>query len=193
MPRNRTRALPVGTVALIAANVGFYALERVSTVAGGDPCAAYGLVPAHFVASSIFTSMFLHDPNTLLHLAGNMFFLAVFGDRVERAIGSVRFALLYILAGIGGALMHVMVDPTACVPMVGASGAIWGVLAAAAMLYGQATLVFIAVFFSTNLWYAFTGTGGTVAFGAHIGGFVAGYLLMHLRYADIATARVRWA
>ncbi len=173
------RSAPV-TATLLAANVALYGLERVAYAEGHDPCRVYGLVPAHFEPSAIVTSMFLHDPSTLLHVAGNVAALGFFGGRVERVLGHARFALLYVASGVGGALLHVLVNPGATEPMVGASGAIWGVLAAAAVIYGRATLAFVATLFVENLWYAFFGGGEGIAFGAHIGGFVVGFLVLQM-------------
>jgi membrane associated rhomboid family serine protease len=181
------RAIPLVTAALVAANVFAYGLELASIGAGGHPCSAYGLVPARFTATHdmtpMLTSLFLHDPQNLVHLGGNMLCLAVFGALVERELGAVRFLLLYAAAGVAGAMLHVLVNPAAPEPMVGASGAIFGVLAAAAMLRPR-TVVFVALFFASNLWYAFFGGAGAVAFGTHIGGFAAGFLVMRTLFVS---------
>lgn len=181
MSRECTR--PFVTTALVAANVGVYAFERAVIVASGDPCTTYGLVPAHATLGSALTSLFVHDPSTLVHIAGNMLFLAVFGTVVERAIGHARFAALYFAAGVGGALVHVMIDPTATAPLVGASGAIWGVMAAAAMVRPRA-VVFVALYFITNLvalfWPNPLLAPPATALGAHIGGFATGFVMLRL-------------
>jgi membrane associated rhomboid family serine protease len=174
----RPRFLPSVTAVLVAANVIAYGLE----LAGGGQtvCEAHGLVPAIFVRTGDFgpvlTSLFLHDPTSLLHLGGNMVFLAVFGAIVEHELGALSFGALYLAAGIAGALMHVLVDPSATVPLVGASGAIFGVLAVGGALRPR-LLGFVVSFTALNVWYAFAGTGGGVSFGAHIGGFIIGFLV----------------
>jgi membrane associated rhomboid family serine protease len=171
--------MPLVTLALVLANVLAYFLELG---AGGQAvCDAYGLIPTHFVhggsPAPLFTSLFLHDPGTLVHLGGNMAFLALFGTLVERALGSVRFAALYVVAGVVGGLTHVLVAPGSVDPLVGASGAIFGVLAVAGALYPR-LLGFVVAFVGLNLFHAFFGGAGNVSFGCHIGGFVAGFLVV---------------
>jgi membrane associated rhomboid family serine protease len=169
------KRLPLVTVALILANLMAYTLELAD--GGLAFCEVHGLVPARFMRTGdlepLLSSMFLHDPATLWHLGGNMVFLAVFGRLVEGSLGHLRFLVLYLAAGVGGALTHVLVDPTATDPLVGASGAIFGILGVAAVIRPR-LLGFVACFFAMNLWDAFTGTGGNVSFGDHIGGFCVG-------------------
>jgi membrane associated rhomboid family serine protease len=173
--------MPYATFALILANVLAYRLELAS---GGQVfCEAYGLVPAHFVhggnLAPLVSSLFLHDPGSLLHIAGNMAFLALFGALVEGALGGPLFLALYLASGIAGGLLHVYVNPSATEPLVGASGAIFGVLAVAGALFPR-LLGFVAAFVGINLFHAFFGGAGTVSFGCHIGGFVAGFLVVVL-------------
>lgn len=168
---------PLITLVLVAANLLAFSAE----LAGGgySVCAAYGLVPARFMASGevapIFSSLFLHDPSRLFHLGGNMAFLAIFGALVERGVGHIRFAALYVAAGVLGALLHVVVDPSATTPLVGASGAIFGVLAVAGVLQPR-LLGFVLGFGALNIWHAFAGDAGDVSFGCHLGGLMAGAL-----------------
>src|SRR5690606_2246735 len=102
---------------------------------------AMALVPGRFVldpigeAPTIFTSMFMHAPDSWLHLGGNMLFLWIFGDNVEDALGRWRFLAFYLLAGVAAAAGQILVEPLSPIPMVGASGAIAGVLAAYASLH----------------------------------------------------------
>lgn len=163
------------------------------------------IVPPPF---TILTSMFLHGG--VGHLAFNMLFLWIFGNNVEDALGRVRFFLFYLGCGTVAALVQVVASATmgpseALIPMVGASGAIAGVLAAYLLLYPRArisTLVVIFVFirvvelpavFFIGLWFAgqllsvFFGGNTGVAFFAHIGGFLAGLLLLR-----IVGRRPRW-
>ncbi len=169
---------PLFTALLIAANFLAYGLELEA--GGQTACEAYGLVPTRFVRSGelgpIFSSLFLHVPGDITHIGGNMLFLAVFGVLVERALGHLRFLGLYLAAGVLGALMHVLVSPTAAEPLVGASGAIFGVLAVAAVLRPR-LLGFVVCFVGLNVWHAFFGGAGNVSFGCHIGGFCAGFFV----------------
>jgi membrane associated rhomboid family serine protease len=149
-------------------------------------------------AASLFSSMFMHGG--WFHILGNMWFLWVFGDNVEDIMGPVRFACFYLLCGLAAAVAQIATDPSSIVPMVGASGAIGGVMGAYALLYPRAnvhTLIFLGFFITTvavpavlmlGYWFliqlvsgipALSATGGGVAFWAHIGGFVAGVLLIH--------------
>lgn len=216
-----TRALPVVNVALIVANIAAYIKESILLANGNeDALAPWVLIPAQFVAAPIvhmpalFGHMFLHGG--LAHLAGNMLFLWIFGDNVEDALGHVRYALFYVACGIVAAFAQVAMVPHALVPMVGASGAIAGVLAAYMRLYPRSPITIlnpipllwlfwglflhvpawfvILEFIVFNLWNAFhvsTGNGG-VAFAAHVGGFFAGLLLLpFLRMREPVAAR-RW-
>jgi membrane associated rhomboid family serine protease len=176
------RSLPIVTVALILANLGAYGLELG---AGHETfCQAHGLVPATFVRSGglapIFSSMFLHA--NLTHLVGNLVFLAIFGTVVESALGHVAFVSLYFVAGIAGAFLHVAVDPSASNAMVGCSGCLFGLLAVAGVLRPR-LLGFVIAFVAINVWTAFAGGEGDVSFGAHLGGFCAGFLVVALMRA----------
>lgn len=147
---------------------------------------------------TIFTSMFMHGD--ILHLGFNMLFLWVFGNNVEDRLGRLRFPIFYVATGIAAAFAHIAVSPSSFIPTVGASGAISGVLGAYALLWPRATIISIlplGFFFTTvrtpayvalGLWFVVqmfggliglgqTGQGG-VAYLAHIGGFVAGLILI---------------
>ncbi|HYJ31992.1 MAG TPA: rhomboid family intramembrane serine protease, partial [Candidatus Binatia bacterium] len=152
------------------------------------------------LAAPFFTSMFLHGG--WLHLIGNMWFLWIFGDNVEDSMGSVRYLLFYILCGLGAGAAHYLLGPGSRLPTVGASGAIAGVLAAYVVEFPGArvlTLVplgffirvmelpsvavigiwFLIQIVSSALSFGVADKGG-VAFSAHVGGFVAGLLLVRL-------------
>jgi membrane associated rhomboid family serine protease len=154
-----------------------------------------------FVALTVFTSMFMHGG--LVHVFGNLWFLRIFGDNVEDNFGHARFVAFYLLCGVAAAVTQWAVDPTSTVPMLGASGAIAGVLAAYLVLYPRArvlTLVTLVIFWQfvelpafvlIGLWFALQAisgfgslgmahAGGGVAFFAHLGGFVAGLGLTFL-------------
>ena len=167
---------------------------------------AYGLVPRRLALgydpaalATVFTSMFMHGG--LMHIIGNLWFLRMFGDNVEDNMGPVRFALFYVLCGLAAAAAQIAMNPASGVPMVGASGAIAGVLAAYLVLFPHARVVAlvpififiqfmeIPAFVFIALWFAlqfFSGVGslgaagGGVAYWAHIGGFVAGLALVFL-------------
>jgi len=184
----RPRA-PLFTLLLVAANLVAYSLELG---AGGlSACETYGLVPKALMSTGILspllTSLFLHDPGALTHIAGNMVFLALFGTLVEGRLGHLRFLALYLAAGVFGGLMHVLVAPGSTDPLVGASGAIFGVLAVAGALYPR-LLGFVAAFAGLNIWNAFTGGSGNVSFGCHIGGFIVGFLVVVLLRATDSEA-----
>ncbi len=143
---------------------------------------------------TVFTSMFLHGD--ILHLGGNMLFLWVFGDNIEDRMGIVGFVLFYLLCGVAAAMTQAFVDPGSAIPMIGASGAISGILGAYLFLYPTAAihvLIFITVVtlpavVVLGLWFVLQLANGLmtppgapgVAFWAHIGGFVAGVVLHRL-------------
>jgi membrane associated rhomboid family serine protease len=205
---NPTRRFPLVTVGIIGLNVLVFAFELLSPSVDmlNALVSSWGLVPYRLVHLeplaflTVFTSMFLHSGPA--HLIGNMLYLWIFGDNLEGAMGSFRFTVFYLLCGIGAALGQVLVSPLSTVPMVGASGAISGVLGGYLLLFPRAeveTLVFLGYFLRLvrlpavvvlGLWIIlqlFSGlmsldmvaTGG-VAWFAHIGGFVVGILLVGL-------------
>jgi membrane associated rhomboid family serine protease len=174
-----------------------------------DLLLTWGLVPRRLVGDpvvgveTIFTSMFMHDPTGFMHLGGNMLFLWIFGDNVEDALGHLRYLAFYVIGGVGAAAAQTIVAPMSLVPMVGASGAISAVLAAYAFLYPRSPItvvnpvpllwifwglflefpawIVIGGYFLVNLGSALTSTSqGGVAFMAHVGGFIAGAVLLRL-------------
>jgi membrane associated rhomboid family serine protease len=218
-----TDRFPVVTVALIAINVLVYLFLQdaflglpQNGLAGDWPTPTYGAIPCEFTDAqpcrtapggpstwiTVFTSMFMHG--SILHIAGNMLFLWIFGNNVEDSMGHVKFVAFYLLGGLVAILGQTLVDPDAAVPTVGASGAVAGVLGGYILLYPRArvvTLIFIVFFFTIlelpamlilGFWFlqqvAFgyfdlanpTGGGGGVAYFAHIGGFVFGLLAIKL-------------
>jgi membrane associated rhomboid family serine protease len=140
--------------------------------------------------------MFMHGG--WMHLIGNMWFLWIFGNNVEDAMGHFRFVLFYLLCGISAAALQTALDPNSVIPMVGASGAIGGVMGAYVLMYPRvhvhlfvflgfyATTFAVPAYFMLGYWFlvqlvsgsvAIGAQGGGVAFWAHVGGFVAGALL----------------
>ena len=158
----------------------------------------YSLRPAYFHVENIFTAMFVHAG--WLHVLGNMLFLWVFGDNVEDILGHAKYLAFYLLCGTAAAMAQVLMDPTSRVPMVGASGAIAGVMGAYLVKFPRSRVVmitFLLFIFTFQVpawlmlvyWFAlqvFGGVGavteasqGGVAFFAHVGGFLTGVLLVN--------------
>ncbi len=228
---------PVATIILIVANVlAWFGLQGFGSPEGlYTSVCNFGLIPGDLLGAvpvdtaggcavdgngsylTIFSSMFMHGG--WMHLIGNMWFLWIFGDNVEDAMGPVRFVLFYLLCGVAAAAAQTATDPSSVIPMVGASGAIGGVMGAYALLYPRArilnwffiTTVSVPAFIMLGYWVliqflgSFTqdGGGGGVAFWAHIGGFIAGaalvwvfrredYVREHLNQPRRATANHRW-
>ena len=154
----------------------------------------YGFVPAEFNPLTIFTSMFMHGG--FAHVIGNMWFLYIFGDNVESILGHIKYFIFYLACGIGAALAQFFIEPTSQVPMIGASGAVAGVLGAYMIRFPKArvhVLTVIIIFITTfvvpaqivlGLWFLMQLSGGLgslgvdttggVAWFAHIGGFIIG-------------------
>jgi membrane associated rhomboid family serine protease len=193
---------PLVTVALIVANSLVFLFQvSLDSYTRNDFIYAFGLVPERFSWLNTLTSMFLHGG--WLHLIGNMLFLWVFGDNVEDILGHGRFLLFYLLCGVAAALGQYAVNPDSRVPMVGASGAIAGVMGAYLVKFPHSRIVMLGWFlfvFTFELpaylvlvyWFVvqlFSGIGsiadaaaqrGGVAFMAHAAGFLAGVALIHV-------------
>src|SRR5436190_522864 len=193
-----SRTTPVVTISIIALNVLVFVYELSLGRAVDAFTLYYGLVPAAFSWTNVFTSMFLHG--SFLHVAGNMLYLWIFGDNVEDRMGHGRFLVFYLLCGVAAALAQTVTAPESAIPMVGASGAIAGVMGAYFVLYPKSrivTLVTLFIFFQVievpailflGIWFIMqfvSGLGsivtvargqsaGGVAFWAHVAGFVAG-------------------
>jgi membrane associated rhomboid family serine protease len=199
-----SRTTPVVTISLIALNVLVFVYELSLGRAVDVFTLYYGLVPAAFSWVNVFTSMFLHGG--FMHVAGNMLYLWIFGDNVEDTLGHGRFLLFYLLAGVGAAITQTLSAPRSAVPMIGASGAISAVLGAYVLLFPYATiltLVGFAFFWRfvhipatamIGFWVVMQllfgyltvsastrgAESGGVAWFAHIGGFLAGAVLLFL-------------
>ncbi|MFZ5477708.1 MAG: rhomboid family intramembrane serine protease [Myxococcota bacterium] len=205
----RSRRFPIVTVGLIAANLAAFVHEMMLGPAALQPFVVeHAVVPARLLAGvaagglgaaqqglTILSSMFLHGD--LLHFLGNMWFLWIFGDNVEDRFGRVGYAVFYVIAGVIAAMSQVLFAPGSEVPMIGASGAVAGVLGAYARFYpGARVLAVVPIFvflqwtelpalFFLGLWFllqvvsSVSGAVG-VAWWAHIAGFVAGLALSFL-------------
>jgi membrane associated rhomboid family serine protease len=209
-----SRTRPVLTVTLIALNVFVFLLESSLGPREAERFAfTYGLVPAAISLPSIFTSMFVHAGAA--HLLGNMLFLWIFGDNVEDRLGHGRFLVFYLLCGTAAALAQTALMPASRVPMVGASGAIAGVMGAYLVLYPHSRVLMLVPFplllfelpavYFLAFWFivqflnglgslARIGApdlGGGIAFWAHVAGFVAGVGLVRIMRRK-ERERVEW-
>jgi membrane associated rhomboid family serine protease len=191
------RSFPFVTYGLIAINLVVFFVE----LGQPDPqvyITVWGVTPSQVSAGhslvTLLTSMFLHAG--WAHLLGNMLFLFIFGDNVEDAFGHVKYLLFYLVCGIAAALSQIYLAPNSNVPSIGASGAISGVLAAYVVMFRNNPVrvlfgIFPAVvpaYVMIGFWivlqflygaasFAHTQQSGGVAYGAHVGGFVAGLIL----------------
>lgn len=204
---NPTSTRPLLTVTLIAVNILVFAYQlSLGPRAGQMLVYQFGAIPSVIMGSkvlpanlslippvfSLFTSMFLHGG--LMHIAGNMLYLWIFGNNIEDAMGRLRFITFYLTAGLAASMAHLLSDPDSAIPAIGASGAISGVLGAYLLLYPRARvltliplgffvrILYIPAGLVLGLWFLFQvlsssmsgGQAGGVAWWAHIGGFVAG-------------------
>ena len=206
-----SRTTPVVTVGLIALNAIAFLFElTLNDQQLHALTMIYGLVSAWFNPVSLVTSMFLHAG--WLHFLGNMLYLWIFGDNVEDRMGHGRFGVFYLLCGSAAAFGQMLSDPVSTIPMVGASGAIAGVMGAYLVLFPHSkvlTLVPIFLFielieipaiFFLGIWFLFqvlsgvgslSGQGGGVAFWAHAAGFLAGIVLV-LLFRRPERQRIEW-
>lgn len=194
------RTVPLVTFALIALNVLFFLVE----MNGGDAfIMKWSFVPSRFLSNPIvdfptlFTSMFMHAG--WVHLGGNMLYLWIFGDNVEDRFGHAKFILFYLLCGLGATFAQLAFSLDSNIPNLGASGAIAGVLGAYILMFPQGRvrvlqgqrIIQVPALIVIGLWIVlqlFSGIGsiaetadtGGVAYMAHIGGFVAGFVLTFL-------------
>jgi membrane associated rhomboid family serine protease len=201
---NPTVRTPFFTYTFILASVAVYLYQLSLSDAGYRFIQIYGAIPNEIVhfrnLTSLLTSMFLHAG--LLHLLGNMLYLYIFGDNIEDLLGHFRFLVFYLLCGIAAAISHIIFNPFSPIPMVGASGAISGVLGAYLVSFPRArVLVAVPIFiyiFKTfwipsvivlGIWFllqllfgllSIGAAGGGVAWFAHIGGFIFGIILVKI-------------
>jgi membrane associated rhomboid family serine protease len=200
-----TRTLPIIAVSLIFVNILIFLWQRLTLqIAASEQVYRYfGFIPHELIISvttqwnlvpynimTMFTSMFLHGGG--FHLAGNMLYLWIFGNNIEDALGHMRFILFYILSGLVAAIFQLSYDPSSNVPMIGASGAISGVLGAYLVLYPLARIKTLVFFFIVELpaillltiWFfmqvLYSTSMNGVAWYAHIGGFIFGLLTVKL-------------
>ena len=222
---NETQRTAIVTLTIIALNVfaWLFVQGAGSTLALAQSVCNFGLIPGELTGSiapgtqfpmgeglacatdpgrqlsHVLTHIFLHG--SWMHLLGNMWFLWLFGNNVEDSMGRLRFIGFYLLCGLAAAAAQIITSPGSAIPMVGASGAISGVMGGYLLLYPTVRVYTLVVlgFFITSMalpawvmlgywfliqfvsgWVSFGGEGGGVAFWAHVGGFVAGVVLVKL-------------
>ena len=208
---NPTTTRPYVTAGILIACVLAYLLRRLLLSEGeaSDATQALGLVPAVFTGremlppgiavlpawATAFTYMFMHGG--FWHLAGNMLFLWIFGNNIEEAMGHTRFFIFYVACGIVAVFSQALPNPGSVIPIVGASGAISGVLGAYMLLFPRARVLLglplgfvnvefgrfpaiwvLATWFGMQIVMGFAASQGGIAFGAHIAGFIAGCALV---------------
>jgi len=208
---NPTERFAIITFCLIALNIAVFVFElAIGDRAGNLFVESFALVPKRLFSGSdkvssampaavtLFTSMFIHGG--FLHIAGNMLYLWIFGNNIEDSMGRLRFIIFYLLCGVAAACAHAYMNRDSVTPMIGASGAISGVLGAYLLLYPRArvvTLVFFGFYIRMvevpamvvlGFWFLLqflnalllSGSAGGVAWYAHVAGFIAGMLLIGL-------------
>ena len=202
---NPTSGRPIITYSIIGLCVIIFIAQISSpSYKTGELFYSYGLIPSVLMGHNqlpmdlyvvpayltIFTSMFMHGG--FMHLIGNMLYMWIFADNIEDNLGSSKFIIFYLLSGIGAAMTQVFMDTQSQIPMVGASGAIGGVLGAYLNNHPNAKvlvlipfgffsqLIKIRALYVLGFWFIlqFISTGGGVAYAAHIGGFVSGMILI---------------
>ena len=202
---NPTSGKPIVTYFIIGFCVLIFLLQLSSqSYKTGELFYSYGLIPSVLMSNNqlpmdlyvipawltIFTSMFMHGG--FMHLIGNMLYMWIFADNIEDGLGTFKFLVFYLLAGVGAAMTQVMIDVNSQVPMVGASGAIGGVLGAYLINHPNAKvlvlipfgffsqLIKIKAIYVLGFWFIlqFISSGGGVAYAAHIGGFISGIILI---------------
>jgi membrane associated rhomboid family serine protease len=198
------------TIGIIISNMLIFLLEIISPPGMEKTVYAYGAIPQYILtfeklqpihpALTIFTAMFMHGG--LFHLGGNMLYLWIFGNNIEDKLGHMRFIIFYIFCGITAAYSHALIDPHSLTPMIGASGAISGILGAYLLLFPRAgvyTVIFLGFFVQIvkipaliviGFWAILQFISGMVSVGlvkqggvawfAHIGGFLIGLLTIKL-------------
>jgi len=198
---NPRRGFPAATVALVGSLFAIFVAEFLAALNGGEQVVreligTFGLVPAEVLGGNrvwtLVTSTFLHAG--WMHLLGNIYFLYVFGDNVEDLLGRGRFLLLYFAAAVAGSILQAVFQTDAAMPVIGASGAVAGLMGAYLTLFPRVRVYLVLFFIRWRIgvvWYlgfwvgyntlmAFAGGQG-VAWMAHVGGFAAGALIA-LRY-----------
>ena len=220
-----SKSIPVVSYCIIALNAMVFFVETSLSSSGGLDAFMfrYGVVPAHFMGNpflnwnTLVTSQFLHGG--FAHILGNMWFLYIFGDNIEDVLGHVRFLAFYIVSGVAAALAQIYFNPASQIPMIGASGAIAGILGAYFIFHPHSRvmtlvplgfysrIIEIPAFFFLGFWFlmqTFSGTSalyvakvsghdaGGVAWWAHAGGFAFGTTIAVIkRFYNVSHETIR--
>ena len=207
---NPTQRFPLFTIIFIAGNILVFLLQILHPAHPGEIAYSYGAIPYFLLTFrdaqpihpflTVFSSMFMHG--NLLHLGSNMLYLWIFGNNIEDVLGYGRFILFYLLCGAAAAYSHALTNPVSTTPMIGASGAVSGILGAYLLLYPRAkvhTLIFLGFLIQVvrlpaviviGFWILIQFVNGMIAKGipsqggvawfAHIGGFIVGLLTVKI-------------
>jgi membrane associated rhomboid family serine protease len=207
---NPIQIIPFSTILIIALNMLVFIMQLLSGEDGRSIVYSYGAIPHNIISFqsnqpippvlTIFTSMFMHGG--LFHLAWNMLYFWIFGNNIEERLGHIRFVLFYLFCGVVAAFSHALLSPGSHVPMIGASGAVSGMLGAYILLFPMAkvhTLIFLGFYVTvvkipalivigfwaiiqvvSGLLSSGSANLGGIAFFAHVGGFFAGLFTIKL-------------
>lgn len=215
----RSRKFPFINLTLILANVLAFLYElQLDPATLKEFIFTWGLIPAHFLSdpatawTTFFSSMFLHGG--WFHIINNMWVLFIFGDNVEARMGKIRYLIFYLLSGVAAGLLQSFLLPSSEVPMIGASGAVAGVLGAYLILFPRSriaslvpilfiftiieipAMLFLIFWFVSQLYsglFAVQGGGGSgIAWWAHIGGFLFGVIMVSFFAVKKRTAYSQW-
>ena len=205
---NPVRKTPYATISLIAINTAVFVFQTIlgpkikevfilkTAAIPYEIMSLKDVSPANFLPPpfTLLTSMFVHGG--FFHVFWNMLFLWIFGDNIEDRLGKIKFIIFYLLTGIAASMTHVAMNPDSAIPLIGASGAIAGILGAYIVLYPRAKILTLLFFFFfvqvvkipaiifLGIWFLTQilniGAGGGIAWYAHIGGFATGVVLIFL-------------
>jgi len=207
---NPIHIIPLVTILIIALNILVFIMQLFSGEDSASIAYSYGAIPHNIIsltssqpippALTIFTSMFMHGG--LFHIAWNMLYFWIFGNNIEERLGHIRFIFFYLFCGVIAALSHALLSPNSNVPMIGASGAVSGMLGAYLLLFPMAkirTIVFLGFYITViqipaliviGFWAIIqvvsglisqgNAAQGGIAFFAHVGGFAAGLITIKL-------------
>ncbi|HZX35283.1 MAG TPA: rhomboid family intramembrane serine protease [Thermodesulfobacteriota bacterium] len=205
---NPVRKTPYATISLIAINTAVFVFQTIlgpkikevfilkTAAIPYEIMSLKDVSPANFLPPpfTLLTSMFVHGG--FFHVFWNMLFLWIFGDNIEDRLGKIKFIIFYLLTGVAASMAHVALNPDSAIPLIGASGAIAGILGAYIVLYPRAKILTLLFFFFfvqvvkipaiifLGIWFLTQilniGAGGGIAWYAHIGGFATGVVLIFL-------------
>jgi len=178
--KKSSKKIPYITILLVSINIVLFLVFKNNLIP------FYAFIPGDFSIVTLFTHMFLHA--NIFHLLINVWFLWVFGDAIENRIGHLKFLLFYFLCGVCSALIYFLIGDNLNVPLIGASGAISGILGSYLILFPKnklkvfpnftfSSFVYIFLWFSLQLLFIYFGSG-SVSYLGHVGGFLSGFILI---------------